>query len=171
MAHELSPGAAANVFKPSLYEHRWMRVLQDTMLYGYEAVYDGRKPTYKGALRFHTERKAHRGENEPRIGNKEIKQAYASCFNEGGLFHRYRPDLYEDILRSKRQLTPKESEQSQHEDLCTVSVQKLRMRHERHQLKATPIVINGQVVTDNAIWHSEDEAALPIYNPNKKTFF
>ena len=78
--------------------HPWMFVLQDTMLYGYEAVYDGRKPTAKGALKFHTERKARRGDNEPRIGSKEIKQAYSSCFGEGGLFHRYRPDLYEDIL-------------------------------------------------------------------------
>ena len=140
--------------------HPWMFVLQDTMLYGYEAVYDGRKPTAKGALKFHTERKARRGDNEPRIGSKEIKQAYSSCFGEGGLFHRYRADLYEDIRRCKRQTTPKESEQSQQEDLCTDSVQKLRKRHERRNLKATPIVINGQVVSTDAIWHTEDEATL-----------
>ena len=103
-----------------------------------------------------------RGEDEPLIGSKEIKQAYSTCFGEEGLFHRYRPDLYKDILRCKRQLSPKESEQSQQEDLCTDSVHKLRKRHSRRSLKATPIVINGQVVSDDAIWHTEDEAALVI---------
>eukprot|EP01048_Picozoa_sp_COSAG05_P006026 COSAG05_NODE_374_length_10669_cov_71.040587_10_plen_289_part_00 len=45
MAHDINAD-----FRPILYDHRWMRVLQDTMLYGYEAVYDGRKPTRNGGI-------------------------------------------------------------------------------------------------------------------------
>eukprot|EP01048_Picozoa_sp_COSAG05_P016690 COSAG05_NODE_2183_length_3430_cov_84.123386_4_plen_131_part_00 len=117
----------------------WIHLMQDTLLYCFEAVDGGNKSSTRGAERFYNERRLRRGIPQEQVATRQqARHALHACINEGGLFHRYKPGLYQDIRRCNGSLTSDEANRSQQDDLVTVSLADLRRRNQRSGVKSTP---------------------------------